>query len=112
MSVADDEVESCHLSRRCSTTTRSNRLLAHRLAVRLDYDDLIRQAFTETVLARLAPMPAPIWRRRWNAIRPATGPLPLPFFKGYQAIQTHCFAPAMFKAGRRDFELYLQSRSS
>src|SRR5690606_6349577 len=37
---------------------------------------------------------------------------PLLFFKGYQAIQTHRFAHAMFRAGRRDFALYLQSRSS
>jgi serine O-acetyltransferase len=37
---------------------------------------------------------------------------PLLFFKGYQAIQTHRFAHALFKAGRRDFALYLQSRSS
>ena len=37
---------------------------------------------------------------------------PLLFFKGYQAIQTHRFAHAMFKAGRRDFALYLQSRAS
>ena len=37
---------------------------------------------------------------------------PLLFFKGFQAIQTHRFAHALFKAGRRDFALYLQSRAS
>jgi serine O-acetyltransferase len=37
---------------------------------------------------------------------------PFLYFKGYQAIQTHRFANALLKAGRRDFALYLQSRSS
>ena len=37
---------------------------------------------------------------------------PFLFFKGFQAIQTHRFAHALWGAGRRDFALYLQSRSS
>lgn len=37
---------------------------------------------------------------------------PLLYFKGYHAIQTHRLAHALWKAGRRDFALYLQSRSS
>ncbi len=37
---------------------------------------------------------------------------PLLYFKGFHAIQTHRLAHALWKAGRRDFALYLQSRSS
>jgi len=37
---------------------------------------------------------------------------PLLYFKGYHAIQTHRLAHALWKSGRRDFALYLQSRSS
>ena len=34
------------------------------------------------------------------------------YFKGFHAIQTHRLAHWLWKAGRRDFALYLQSRSS
>ncbi len=37
---------------------------------------------------------------------------PLLYFKGFHAIQTHRLASALWKAGRKDFALYLQSRSS
>jgi serine O-acetyltransferase len=37
---------------------------------------------------------------------------PLLYFKGFHALQTHRLAHAMSKSGRRDFALYLQSRSS
>lgn len=37
---------------------------------------------------------------------------PLLYFKGFQAIQTHRFAHALFNAGRRDLAYYLQSQSS
>ncbi|MCB1509186.1 MAG: serine O-acetyltransferase [Hyphomicrobiaceae bacterium] len=37
---------------------------------------------------------------------------PLLYFKGFQALQTHRFAHALFKAGRRDAALMLQSRAS
>ena len=45
---------------------------------------------------------------------PASGRLlePFLFFKGYAAIQTHRLAHWLWKAGRRDIALYLQSRSS
>ena len=38
--------------------------------------------------------------------------VPFLYFKGYQAIQTHRFAHALWLAGRRDFALFLQGRSS
>lgn len=93
--------------------------LAHRLAARLDHtdmsSDLIRQAFAEILVdapeiganAR-ADLAATL--ERDPACNRAVEPLL--FFKGYHAIQTHRFAHAMFKAGRGDFALYLQSRSS
>ena len=37
---------------------------------------------------------------------------PLLYFKGFHAIQTHRLAGALWRAGRKDFALYLQSRSS
>jgi len=93
--------------------------LAHRLAARLDHDDvsadLIRQAFAETLadtpkVGIDARVDLAATLERDPACHRAVEPLL--FFKGYQAIQTHRFAHAMFKAGRRDFALYLQSRAS
>ena len=37
---------------------------------------------------------------------------PLLYFKGFHALQTHRLAHALWKAGRRDFALWLQSRAS
>nr|WP_210269770.1 serine O-acetyltransferase [Hyphomicrobium methylovorum] len=37
---------------------------------------------------------------------------PLLYFKGYHALATHRFAHALWRRGRRDFALYLQSQSS
>lgn len=93
--------------------------LAHRLAARLDHDDvsadLIRQAFAETLadspeIGERARVDLAATLERDPACHRAIEPLL--FFKGYQAIQTHRFAHAMFMAGRRDFALYLQSRAS
>lgn len=93
--------------------------LAHRLASRLDHEDvsadIIRQAFAETlrdnpVIGEAARADLAATMERDPACHRAVEPLL--YFKGYQAIQTHRFAHAMLKAGRRDFALYLQSRSS
>jgi serine O-acetyltransferase len=37
---------------------------------------------------------------------------PLLYFKGFHALETHRFAHLLWKAGRRDFALYLQSQCS
>ena len=37
---------------------------------------------------------------------------PVLYFKGFHAIQTHRLAHWLWRRGRRDFALYLQSRSS
>ena len=93
--------------------------LAHRLAERLDHPDvsadLIRQAFHDALDAHpdigneaRADLAATLERD------PATHRAIVPFlyFKGYHAIQTHRFAHSLWTSGRKDFALYLQSRSS
>lgn len=93
--------------------------LVHRLAARLDHADvsadLIRQAFHDALEIR----PEIAMESRADLIAtferdPACHKSVDAFlhFKGFHAIQTHRFAHALWKAGRRDFALYLQSRSS
>lgn len=93
--------------------------LAHRLAARLDHADLtadlIRRAFEDMLVSNpeigagaRADLAATLERD------PATHRAiePFLFYKGYQAIQTHRFAHALWISGRKDFAFYLQSRSS
>jgi serine O-acetyltransferase len=93
--------------------------LAHRLAERLDHSDvsadIIRQAFGDALEARpaigveaRADLSATL--ERDPACHKAVDAFL--YFKGYQAIQTHRFANALWSMGRKDFALYLQSRSS
>lgn len=93
--------------------------LAHRLAERLHHSDvsadLIRQAFGDALELRpeigieaRADLAATL--ERDPACHKAVDAFL--YFKGYQAIQTHRFASALWNSGRRDFALYLQSRSS
>ena len=93
--------------------------LAHRLATRLDHEDvsadMIRQGFAETLrdhpeIGQAARVDLAATLERDPACHRAIEPLL--YFKGYQVIQTHRFAHAMHKSGRRDFALYLQSRAS
>jgi serine O-acetyltransferase len=93
--------------------------LISRLSERLADGDvsaeLIRQAFADALLFRpeiagesRADLAATLERD------PAAHRAIVPFlyFKGFQAIQTHRFAHALWLAGRKDFALHLQSRSS
>ena len=93
--------------------------LAHRIAERLHHSDvsadIIRQAFEDALVERpeigaeaRADLSATL--ERDPACHKAVDALL--YFKGFQAIQTHRFASALWRAGRRDFALYLQSRSS
>ena len=93
--------------------------LAHRLAARLDHEDvsadIIRQAFADIVrdhpeIGEAARADLAATLERDPACHRAVEPLL--YFKGYQAIQTHRFAHAMHRDGRGDFALYLQGRSS
>jgi serine O-acetyltransferase len=93
--------------------------LISRLSERLGDGDvsaeLIRQAFQDALLFRpeiagesRADLAATLERD------PAAHRAIVPFlyFKGYQAVQTHRFANALWLAGRKDFARHLQSRSS
>lgn len=93
--------------------------LAHRVAERLDHSDmpaaLIRHAFAQMRAA--VPEWSETLRIDMQAVYdrdPACERYiePLLFFKGVHAIQTHRLAHWLWGVGRRDFALYLQSRSS
>jgi len=93
--------------------------LAHRIAERLAHSgvsaDTRRQA-----LAGALELPPEIAPGARAALSAALGRDPachkavdaFLYFKGFQAIQTHRFASALWHGGRKDFALYLQSRSS
>ena len=93
--------------------------IVHRVASRLDHHeigaDIIRQTYMD--LIRRDPSIGEAFRADLMAVvdrDPACTRFiePLLYFKGFHAIQTHRFAHALWQAGRKDFALYLQSRSS
>lgn len=93
--------------------------IVHRIAERLDHPDvpaeLIRQAFAQALADE--PALSAAFRADIMAVRdrdPACDRAiePVLYFKGFHAIQTHRLAHWLWKAGRRDFALYLQSRAS
>ena len=93
--------------------------VGHRLATRLAHSDLpgdiISQAFLD-LAERDAAIGVAI-RADLLAVAdrdPACQRLiePLLYFKGFHALQTHRLAHALWQDGRKDFALYLQSRSS
>ncbi len=94
-------------------------MVVHRVAARLAHadvpGDLIRQAYADFVADD--PSFAEAFRADLLAVfdrDPACTRLvqPILYFKGFHAIQAHRLANALWKAGRHDFALYLQSRSS
>ncbi len=94
--------------------------VVHRLAERLDHSaavsaELIRQVYADAIEA--TPAIGEAFRADLMATAdrdPATHRLiePVLYYKGYHAIQTHRLAHWLWGQGRRDFALYLQSRSS
>jgi serine O-acetyltransferase len=93
--------------------------IVYRLAERLDHPalagELIRQAYAEALkdVAAIGEM----FRADLMATTdrdPATHRLiePVLYYKGFHAIQTHRLMHWLWEKGRRDFALYLQSRSS
>ncbi|MCA0274692.1 MAG: serine O-acetyltransferase [Proteobacteria bacterium] len=91
----------------------------HRLAERLAHQDLGADLLRQTFYAMLEDRPD--WS---DAMRtdiqayydrdPACDRylMPVLYFKGFHAIQTHRLAHWLWNRGRKDFALYLQSRSS
>ncbi|WP_159591830.1 serine O-acetyltransferase [Chelativorans xinjiangense] len=91
----------------------------HRVAERLDHPDLGADLIRQTFQSMWEDEPD------WSAIvrvdiqayydrDPACDRfiMPVLYFKGFHAIQTHRLAHWLWRKGRRDFALYLQSRSS
>jgi len=93
--------------------------IIHRISERLDHPDmsadLLRQSFRSMLEAD--PTWSEIVRVDMQAVYdrdPACTRFiePLLYFKGFHAIQTHRLAHWLYREGRLDFALYLQSRSS
>src|SRR5919205_3063462 len=93
--------------------------VVHRVASRLGHpvmsDDLIAQTYLEAIEAD--PSLGKAFRADIAAVAdrdPACTRLiePVLYFKGFHAIQTHRLAHWLWKSGRQDFALYLQSRAS
>jgi serine O-acetyltransferase len=91
----------------------------HRLGDRLGRDvvsaSLIRQTYQEALISE--PDLGEIFRVDMMAVfdrDPACNRLlePVLYFKGFHALQTHRLASWLWRQGRKDFALYLQSRSS
>lgn len=91
----------------------------HRIAQRLDHGDLSADLIAQTYKEMLRTEP------EWSAtVRvdiqayydrdPACDRFMMPvlYFKGFHAVQTHRLAHWLYNRGRKDFALYLQSRSS
>lgn len=94
-------------------------VVVHRLAARLAHPDvsadLIRQVYAE-LIARDASV-GEAFRADLMAVvdrDPACTRLiePVLYFKGFHSLQAHRLAHSLWNAGRKDFALYLQSRSS
>jgi serine O-acetyltransferase len=94
-------------------------IVVHRVAVRLENrdlpSDLIRQIYMDVLSQDTSIGEA--FRADAMAVfdrDPACTRLiePLLYFKGFHALQTYRLGHALWKAGRRDLALYLQSRSS
>ncbi|TPN88360.1 serine O-acetyltransferase [Mesorhizobium sp. CU2] len=91
----------------------------HRLAERLDHQDIGSDLIRQTFKAMLDDDPD--WSttvrvdiQAYYDRDPACDRfiMPVLYFKGFHAIQTHRLAHWLWNQGRRDFALYLQSRSS
>ncbi len=98
--------------------SRLEDVICHRVANRLGVTadaNLIMQSFQ--ALLEKNPEISAIFRADLAAVRdrdPACNRYiePLLFFKGFHALATHRFAHAMWRDGRKDFALYLQSEGS
>jgi serine O-acetyltransferase len=93
--------------------------IVHRLSERLAHadvsGDVIRQAYAEAL--QDDPMIGESFRADIAAVMdrdPATHRLlePVLYYKGFHVLQTHRLAHWLWNKGRKDFALYLQSRSS
>ena len=93
--------------------------VCHRLAQRLNHSDVDAGLIGHTFAQVLSDKPelGDAFRADLAAVfdrDPACSRYlePLLYFKGFHALVTHRFAHELWRAGRRDFALYLQSQSS
>jgi serine O-acetyltransferase len=93
--------------------------VCHRLAQRLNHSDVDAGLIGQTFMQVLTDHPelGRAFRADLAAVYdrdPACNRYiePLLYFKGFHALVTHRFAHELWKRGRRDFALYLQSQSS
>ncbi|MEJ2227704.1 MAG: serine O-acetyltransferase [Alphaproteobacteria bacterium] len=93
--------------------------VCHRLADRLDHDDVMSDLISQTLRRVVASDPSfgQAFRADLSAVYdrdPACERLiePLLYFKGFQALQAYRFAHWLYNNGSRDFALYLQSQTS
>ncbi len=93
--------------------------IAHRVAQRLNHSDVDAGLILQTFQGVLASQPdiAAAIRADLSAVfdrDPACSRYlePILFFKGFHALVTYRFAHELWRQGRRDFALYLQSQSS
>jgi serine O-acetyltransferase len=117
--VANDPLLSAFLFSTILNQPTLEGAVIHRLSERLDHADMgadiIRQTFAEMI--RQDPDWSSTVRVDIQAYYdrdPACDRflMPILYFKGFHAIQTHRLAHWLWRNGRRDFALYLQSRSS
>ena len=119
-SASEPAAAELHLRDDPATTTRSRSAVAHRVAARLDHPTLLGRPHRPDLRrgARGRSRLGDAFRADIVAVdrpRPGLHPRciePLLYFKGFHAIQTHRLAHWLWKQGRHDFALYLQSRSS
>jgi serine O-acetyltransferase len=93
--------------------------VCHRLAQRLNHSDVDAGVISRTFAQVLAASPqlGDVFRADLQAVfdrDPACTRYlePLLYFKGFHALTTHRFAHELWRQGRKDFALYLQSQSS
>ena len=93
--------------------------VSHRISSRLDHPDIPAHLLRQTYDEMLAQTPgiAQMIRADIQAVYdrdPACTRFmePVLYFKGFHALQTHRLAHWLWNTGRRDFALYIQSRSS
>ncbi|WP_349357433.1 serine O-acetyltransferase [Stappia sp.] len=98
---------------------RLEEAVVHRLADRLGHVVVSPSLIRQTYLEALADSPEIVDAFRVDIVAvydrdPACTRFlePLLYFKGFHALQTHRLANWLWKRGRRDFALYLQSRNS
>jgi len=114
----EPEISGIMISSVLNHDTLENAII-HRLAARLAHPDVPGDLIRKTYLDVIAHDPSigDAFRDDLVAVvdrDPACLRViePVLYFKGFHAIQTHRLAHALWLAGRRDFALYLQGRSS